>query len=113
MLKTALIINTLIVMKEVLTPVEIIRNLGERFRDFRMRRDMTQQQVSDLTTISIPTIYKFETGRMTDMSLVTLLKLLRVIGLDGNWNELIPDLPESPYLYKENKKRQRIRHPKK
>lgn len=100
-------------MKESIAPAEIVRNLGRRFRDYRMRLNMTQREVSDLTAISIPTIYKFETGRMTDMSLSVLLKLLRVIGMDGNWSSLLPEIPESPYLYNEDKKRQRIRHTKK
>lgn len=98
---------------DILSPAEIIRTLGSRFRDYRMRRNMTQRQVAEITTISIPTIYKFESGRATDISMVTLLKLMRAIGLPGNWDNLLPELPESPYLYKENKKKQRIRHPKK
>lgn len=78
-----------------------------------MRLNMTQQDLSDQTAISIPTIYKFETGKATDISMTTLLKLMKAIGLGANWALLIPDLPESPYLYKENKKKQRIRHSKK
>lgn len=109
----AITINLVMLKNDALTPVEIIRNIGKRFRDFRMRRNLTQKEISEQTAISVPTIYKFENGRMTDMSFVTLLKLMRAIGLDGNWTELIPDLPESPYLYRAEKKRQRIRHPKK
>lgn len=94
------------------SPVEIIRDLGSRFRDYRMRLNMTQQQLSDMTAVSIPTIYKFENGRMTDMSVSTLIKLMTAIGLSDNWKQLLPILPESPYMYKGNKKKQRIRHPK-
>lgn len=100
-------------MKESLSPADIVRSIGAIFRDYRMRLNMTQREVSDQTAISIPTIYKFESGRMTDISMSTLLKLLRAIGMEGNWKALLPELPESPYLYKENKKRQRIRHSKK
>lgn len=92
---------------------EIIRTLGFRFRDYRMRLNMTRKEVSEKTAISMTTLYKFETGHMTDMSMVTLLKLLRVAGLLENWQRILPDLPESPYLYKEEKKIQRIRHPRK
>lgn len=101
------------VMIENVSPVEAIRTLGARFKDYRMRLNLTQRQVSELTAISVPTIYKFESGRITDLSFVTMLKLLKALDLEHNWQQLIPDLPESPYLYKENKKRQRIRHPKK
>ena len=99
--------------RQVQSPVETIRSLGSRFRDYRMRMNMTQKEIAEMTTISIPTIYKFETGRLTDMSVITLMKLLRAIDMEENWDQLLPELPESPYLYKENKKRQRIRHTKK
>lgn len=99
--------------RQVQSPVETIRSLGSRFRDYRMRMNMTQKEIAEITTISIPTIYKFETGRLTDMSVITLMKLLRAIDMEENWDQLLPELPESPYLYKENKKRQRIRHTKK
>ena len=99
--------------QEGLAPVEIIRTLGERFRDYRMRRNKTQKEISEFTNLSIPTIYKFERGKLTDMSMANMLKLLRSVGLETSWDNLIPDLPESPYLYKADKKRQRIRHPRK
>lgn len=91
----------------------MIKNLGARFKDYRMRMNLTQKQVSEMTAISLPTIYKFESGRSTDMSFATLMKLLKVLGLGDNWEQLIPELPDSPYLYKNEKKRQRIRHSKK
>ena len=51
---------------------------------------------------------------MTDISFRTLFRLLRVIGLGENWKQLLPELPESPYLYDDNdKKMQRVRHSKK
>ena len=44
---------------------------------------------------------------------VTLL-LLKVVGQVNALDDLMPELPESPYLIrKEEKKAQRIRHPKK
>jgi transcriptional regulator with XRE-family HTH domain len=97
-----------------LTTPEIIRTLGGRFRDYRMRMDKTRQQVANETAIGMTTLYKFETGKITDMSVSTLLRLLRAIQLYHNWQQIIPELPESPYLYDDKiKKRQRIRHSKK
>ena len=97
-----------------LSPADVIRNLGLRFRDYRMRMRMTRKEVSEAAAIGMTTLYKFETGRMTDISLSTLLRLLRTIGLAGNWDSLLPELPESPYLYDDNdRKMQRVRHPRK
>lgn len=96
-----------------LTTPDIIRNLGLRFRDYRLRLGMTRKEVSEATSIGMTTLYKLETGNMTDVSFGTLLRLLRAIGLGENWELLLPELPESPYLYDDNdKKKQRVRHPK-
>lgn len=97
-----------------LTTPDIIRNLGLRFRDYRMRIGMTRKEVSEATAVGLTTLYKFESGTMTDISFGTLMRLLRVIGLGGNWDALMPELPASPYLYDENdKKMQRVRKSKK
>ena len=99
--------------KSLPTP-NVIRNLGLRFRDYRLRLRMTRKEVSEASSIGMTTLYKFETGKMTDISISTLLRLLKVIGLGENWYAIVPELPESPYNYNDNyKKIQRIRHPKK
>ena len=99
--------------KSLPTP-DIIRNLGLRFRDYRLRLRMTRKEVSEASSVGMTTLYKFESGKMTDMSISSLLRLLKVIGLSENWEAIIPELPESPYNYNDNdKKIQRIRHPKK
>lgn len=96
--------------KSLATP-DVIRNLGMRFRDYRMRLRMTRKEVSEAASIGMTTLYKFETGNMTDISFRTLLRLLRAIGLVENWEALLPELPESPYLYDDKgRKMQRVRH---
>ena len=97
-------------MDEYLSPAEILRTLGIRFKDYRLRMNLTQKEISDKTGVSIPTIYKFETGKLTDLTTSNLMKLLKVIGQQANWDKILPELPESPYLYKESKKRQRVKH---
>lgn len=95
------------------SPAEVVRILGRRFRDYRMHLNFTRKQVAEQTRLSMTTLYKLETGNLTDMSMGTMLKLLRVVGLYENWNKLLPEMPESPYLYKEDfSKKQRIRHHK-
>jgi transcriptional regulator with XRE-family HTH domain len=87
--------------------------LGSRFRDYRMAMLLTRKQVAERTGIGMTTLYKFETGNISDMSVSTLLRLLRAIDLYSNWQQIIPEMPESPYLYDDKyKKKQRIRHPK-
>ncbi|MBD5207359.1 MAG: helix-turn-helix transcriptional regulator [Bacteroidales bacterium] len=96
--------------KSLPTP-DIIRNLGLRFRDYRMRLKMTRQEVSEASKVGMTTLYKFESGNMTDISFGTVIRLLRAIGMVENWESLLPELPESPYMYYDNdKKIQRVRH---
>lgn len=102
----------MILTSKALSNPEIIRNLGMRFRDYRLRLNMTRKEVSEEAGVGLTTIYKFETGNMKDVSFITLLRLLRAIGERGNWENLLPELPESPYLYENDRKRQRVRHGK-
>ncbi len=95
------------------SPAEIVQTLGLRFREYRMSMNLTRRQVADETGLSMTTLYKIETGNITDVSMLTMLKLLKVVGMYENWDKLLPEMPESPYLYKRDMtKRQRIRHSK-
>ena len=90
---------------------DVIQNLGLRFRDYRMRLMMTRKEVSVAARVGMTTLYKFESGNMTDISFGTVIRLLRAIGMVENWDALLHELPESPYMYYDNdKKIQRVRH---
>lgn len=110
------IINISIMMltdKSLPTP-DVIRDLGLRFRDYRLRLRMTRKDVAEVASIGMTTLYKFESGNMTDISFSTLLRLLKAIGMGENWDALLPELPESPYMYNDNAtKIQRVRKSKK
>ncbi len=89
----------------------IIRILGLRFREYRMMLRMTRKEVSEAAAIGMTTLYKFESGNMTDISFSTLIRMLKVIGLIDSWETLLPELPESPYLYDDlGRKMKRVRH---
>lgn len=103
----------MIISNKALSNSEIIQILGIRFRDFRVRLNMTRKEISELSGIGLTTLYKFETGNMTDISFGTLLRLLKTIGERDNWENLLPELPESPYLYEKENRKQRVRHSKK
>lgn len=98
---------------EYSTP-ELVRLLGKRFKEYRMRCNLTQKEVAEQSGIGLTTIYKFENGTAGNLSLSTFILLLKVVGQVNSLDDLMPELPESPYLIrKEEKKAQRIRHPKK
>ncbi|MDE7379355.1 MAG: helix-turn-helix domain-containing protein [Paraprevotella sp.] len=97
---------------EYSTP-ELVRLLGSRFKEYRMRCNLTQKEVAEQSGIGLTTIHKFENGTAGNLSLSTFLLLLKVVGQIDSLDNLLPELPESPYLIrKENKKAQRIRHTK-
>lgn len=92
---------------------ELVRLLGERFKEYRMRCNLTQKEVARLSGIGMTTIHKFENGSASNLSLSTFILLLKVIGQIDVLVDVLPELPESPYLKRKNdKKAQRIRHSK-
>ena len=95
---------------EYSTP-ELVRLLGNRFKDYRMQCNLTQKEVAEQSGIGLTTIHKFENGIAGNLSLLTFILLLKVVGQINALNNLLPELPESPYLIrKEERKAQRIRH---
>ena len=93
---------------------ELVRLLGERFKEYRMRCNLTQKEVAEQSGIGLTTIHKFENGTAGNLSLSTFILFLKVIGQVDALDDVLPELPESPYLVrKEEKKAQRIRHTKK
>jgi transcriptional regulator with XRE-family HTH domain len=95
---------------EYSTP-ELVRLLGSRFKDYRMRCNLTQKEVAEQSGIGLTTIHKFENGTAGNLSLSTFISLLRVVGQVNALDDVLLELPESPYLVRrEEKKAQRIRH---
>ncbi|MBO4646023.1 MAG: helix-turn-helix domain-containing protein [Bacteroidales bacterium] len=90
---------------------DIVRMFGERFKDYRLRANLTQKEVAEAAGLSVLTIHRFENGTAKNISLSTFLLLLKSVGSINDLNDLMPEQPESPYLYKENhQKAQRVRH---
>ena len=46
---------------EYSTP-ELVRLLGVRFKEYRMRCNLTQKEVAEFTGLGLTTIHKFENG---------------------------------------------------
>ena len=91
---------------------ELIRILGTRFKDYRLRSNMTQKEVSEQTGITITTIHKFENGTSGNLSCGTVILWMKAIGRLDAIEGLLPELPPSAYLLKDEKKVQRVRHKK-
>ena len=93
---------------------QIIETLGLRFKDYRIVSDLTQQEVSDKSGVSVVTIRKFENGNLYDLKMGTLIALLKAINFTQGLDELLPEIPISPYELEkiQQGKRKRVRHEK-
>lgn len=90
---------------------ELVQMLGVRFKDYRMRSNMTQKEVAEQAGLTVNTVHKFENGLVPNLSISTFLLLMKAIGCINGLDGLMPELPESPYLFDNHgKKAQRIRH---
>ena len=90
---------------------ELVQMLGTRFKDYRMRSNMTQKEVAKQAGLTVNTVHKFENGLAPNLSISTFLLLMKAIGCINGLDGLMPELPESPYLIDDKgKKAQRIRH---
>ena len=98
---------------QMYTP-EIVTMLGRRFKDYRIGCDMTQKEVSQQSGVSVITIRKFENGKLYNITLGTFIELLRAIGFMQGLNDVLPELPVSPYELEkiQQGKRKRVRHAK-
>ena len=93
---------------------EIVAMLGRRFKDYRIGSDLTQKDVSEKSGVSIITIRKFENGQLFNITFGTVIELLRAIGFMEGINDLLPEIPVSPYELDKLRqgKRKRLRHGK-
>lgn len=76
---------------------DIIAVLGERFREYRLNCRMTQRELSGRAGVSPKTLSAFESGKGSNITMRHFLSLLREIGMLDRIDDVLPDLPPSPY----------------
>lgn len=96
------------------SPARIILFLGQRFKATRIALQITQQEVSEKTGISITTIRRFENGLTFNLTLAHFVAMLQAIGFADNLEDTIPEILPDPYqLFKmQDKQRKRASHGK-
>lgn len=100
---------------DAMTGLDWVGLLGERFRTYRMTSMQTQQDVAYKSGVSVQTIRRFESGKAKNMTVSSLVALMKTVGMAENMDKLLPEIPLSPYLIDEMKgtEKQRIRHKEK
>ncbi len=93
---------------------EIVRELGRRFKDYRLSCRMTQEEAAQKAGIGLVTLRNFENGKAYNITMTNFLALLRTVGQLEQVEEVLPEIPISPYDLEliESKKPKRIRHAK-
>lgn len=90
----------------------ILKRLGVRIREYRMRMEFTQGELAEKSGVSMGSIVRLEQGY--PVSTLLLVSILRTLGLLDNLTMLLPELGLSPIQMKkmQGKKKTRIRHKK-
>ena len=91
------------------TNSELVRQLGKRFKEYRLRYNKTQKEVAEHAGLSIPTVGAFENGTATSLSLKSFVRLLRTLDELEQLNNFLPPIPMSPSLLLKLQKREKRR----
>ena len=86
----------------------ILVELGQRLKDLRLSQNLSQQSLADITGLSRKTISETEQGEV-NISLMTLIQLLRGLNSLDSFNQFLPKQELSPLQIAklQGKKRQR------
>jgi len=71
----------------------IEKELGNRFRSLRLRKNITQKELADATTLSLNVIKALESGRG---KLASIIAVLRELGALDQLDSFIPQTTISP-----------------
>jgi transcriptional regulator with XRE-family HTH domain len=78
--------------KQALLPkqIRVLKQVGEQIRLARLRRRLSAEQVAERAGISRPTLERLELGSHSS-SIGTLLRILSVLGLEGDYSQIAGD----------------------
>lgn len=80
---------------------DIMQELSQKLKSIRLSCCCSQQEFAEKCGLSIITIKRIESGKANDITMGTLLKIMRISGTLEGVVDLLPDLPASPYLINE------------
>lgn len=85
------------------TDEDILRELRRRLVRMRKSCRFSQHELSDLSGVPIATIKHIESPVSRDLSLLTVVRLLRTMTLLEGVDGFVPDVPESPFIIKKQR----------
>ena len=78
-----------------LTDQQIVSKIGSNIRRYRLELNMTRQELSERTNISVATIEKVENGR--NFNINTLIRCLRILDKLDMLTDLTSDRELTPF----------------
>lgn len=92
----------------------LVKELGTRFKQYRINYRLTQEQVAEQAGMSVVTLRNFENGKLYNLTLVNFLALIRVLHRLDKVDDLLPEIPISAYEMEKilNRRPKRIKNGK-
>ncbi|MCH5342459.1 MAG: helix-turn-helix transcriptional regulator [Acetatifactor sp.] len=81
----------------------ILTELGQRIKDIRISRSITQRELAHSAGISFSTVVRVESGE--GVNIENYMKILRILDLLPNFNLLVPEQQLMPAEFIEKKPR--------
>lgn len=72
----------------------ILRELGQRIKEIRIKRSLTQQELAQNAGVSFSTIARIENG--TSVNMENYMRILRILNLLQNFDLLVPEQQIAP-----------------
>ena len=84
----------------------ILIELGNRLKDIRIKRNMTQRDLAENAGVSFSTVVRIEKGESVNME--NFMRTMRVFDFLGNFDLLVPEQIQTPEeIYKGRSKKKR------
>ena len=79
------------------TNAQIISRMGSNCKRYRIAAKLTQQELADNAGVGIATVKNFENGKLRNVTLESLLRIMRAIGILEQIEGVLPELLVSPF----------------
>lgn len=77
---------------------DIVLDICRKVKALRRGCCVSQQEFSERSGVSIASVKRIETGSVADLNVGTLIKIMRACGVLEGFADLVPTVPESPFL---------------
>lgn len=88
-------------MNNYISNNDILELIASRLKDYRLAARLSQKELAEQSGVSQTTISHLEQGLNRNLTLNNFISILRVVGLEQRFGEVIPALPMPPLALKQ------------